>query len=188
MKKVLFVPGFGEDMPSRNYAAVLAMLRQANYHPQFVPIHWKHKTINGWSAELLAVYQKHAAKNVVLAGFSYGAMAALAVAAKRPPAALWLCSLSPYFAEDIACLKPRWKQLAGKRRMTAFQNLSCAELIAAVRCPTLLFAGANEESLLLDRSRAVARNVPGAQLRIALGAGHDITTPAYIAAMKVAIA
>ena len=105
MKTVLFVPGFQEDLTTRDYASVLTAITERGYDVKFVPIKWARTTITEWVEELDIEYAKYDPVNTVLAGFSYGSMTAFMSAVKRNPAELWLFSFSPYFSDDMPKLK-----------------------------------------------------------------------------------
>jgi predicted alpha/beta hydrolase family esterase len=145
MKTVLFVPGFKQDMHNRDYAATLQVFASKGYAPVFVAINWSGTTIEDWKKELEAVYARHDPANTILAGFSFGAMTALVVAAKRNPYALWLFSLSPYFAEDLERYSDEelYKDI-GIRRSKSFRKLDFACIARQIYCETLLFVGEQE--------------------------------------------
>lgn len=187
MKKiVLFVPGFKDSFTTRRYAAVLKAIEKQGYRAKFVPIQWRYTTLEDWVKELETEYAKYDAQQTILAGFSFGAMTVLVVAAKRNPAELWLCSLSPYFADDIAVMKESWRKSIGKRRTVVFSELQFARLAEQIHCPTRIFVGEKEAKRypgLLARSKVAARTIPHATLTIVSGVDHKIDDPGYIAAI-----
>jgi len=146
MKTVLFVPGFTEDITTRDYAATIAAINKKGYEVVFVPIQWKRTAIQSWVDELEKIYSKHNAQQTVLAGFSYGAMTAFVAATRQNPSELWLFSLSPYFAEDLESknMKPTWLKQIGKRRVADFSKLNFVPLAQSINCKTLLFVGGKE--------------------------------------------
>ena len=94
MKTVLFVPGYPEDLDSREYAGTMRAIEKRGYIVVYVPIEWKRRTIDNWVQELENVYTKHDPRNTIFAGFSFGAMTAFTAAAKVNPSELWFFSLS----------------------------------------------------------------------------------------------
>lgn len=190
MKTVLFVPGSGEDINSRNYDAVLGAIESEGYKTEFVSIKWKYTTIYNWEDELKKAYEKYDAADTVLAGFSWGAMTAYVTAANRVPSELWLFSLSPYFKEALHLAKPRWLQAAGKRRSTAFEQLSFDTAAEKITCKTKFFMGDHEiqkfESMKFMLLRAQEKLIDVTH-HIVPGVGHEVDNPAYIAAIKHAI-
>jgi predicted alpha/beta hydrolase family esterase len=186
MKTVLLCPGHTENLESRDYPGLIKAIEKCGYKVKFIPIKWKHTTINDWVAQLHEEYLKHDPKDVILAGFSFGSMTAFVEAARRQPAELWLFSLSPYFAEDLPMLKDRWKNDIGKKRVEAFSKLSFNELIKDISCKTLLFAGSKELKKYPDlayRFEDAHTKIKNSKFIVAEGAGHDVAHPNYIKAI-----
>jgi pimeloyl-ACP methyl ester carboxylesterase len=183
MKTVLLLPGNTETLETRPYHKTIEAIEKAGYNVQFIPIKWKRTTIIDWVAQLEEEYLKHDPKNTILAGFSFGSMTAFVEAANRPPAELWLFSLSPYFAEDLPMLKDRWKDGIGKKRVKAFSELSFNELVKSISSKTLIFAGGEEMKrypMLSYRFEDAHTKIKNSKFIIAKGAGHDVTHPSYI--------
>lgn len=192
MKAVLFVPGFQEDMKSRDYATTIAAIESRGYNVKFVPIKWARTTIEQWVEELDEVYEKYDPKQTILAGFSYGAMTAFVVATKRAPAELWLFSLSPYFAEDHKSknMKSTWLKQIGHRRVTAFEKLNFEKLSKLVSCKVLLFAGQLEIDkwpVIGERVHAAHELLSDNDLKVIPDVGHNIADKKYVAAIQVMI-
>lgn len=190
MKTVLLVPGFQETLHTRDYQAVIDAIGSKGYNVQFVPIHWKRTTIVDWVSELSGVYQKYDPSEVILAGFSYGAMTALVTAAARTPSQLWCFSLSPYFSEDIGSVRMKlgWLKSIGVRRTAAFSKLRFKDLVKEVRCKTLLFVGEGESEIVQERSFVAHRLLTNNRLKTIPHVGHDVGDPLYVAAIKDGVA
>lgn len=189
-KTVLFIPGYFETLTSRNYASTIKAIEGRGYKVIFVPIDWKYKTITDWVTEFESTYTKYNPATTILAGFSYGSMIALISASKRPPAALWLFSLSPYFAEDLPNLNPTWLRGIGKRRVMDFQRLAFTPIATTITSPTLIFYGEKEASVwppMKHRAEEARRLIKNSQLIQVPGAHHDVTDSRYIAEIKKAM-
>lgn len=192
MKTVLVVPGYQEDFTFRDYKSVLTAIESKGYKAKFVPITWKRKTIADWVTELEKEYAKYEPKDVVLAGFSYGAMTAFVAAAKQNPAELWLFSLSPYFTEDLESknMKQTWLNGIGHRRVSAFAALNFKELAKQVQCKALLFIGQLEMDkykVMGERSDAAAKILSNNERIVISGVGHDVSHKEYVEAIRNAI-
>jgi len=189
MKTVLFVPGYQEDLKSRDYSATITAIKDHGYKVKFVPIKWSRTTIDDWVRELDEVYAKYDPQQTILAGFSFGAMTAFMSATKRNPAELWLFSLSPYFAEDLKSqnMNQAWLKRVGHRRVTAFSKLDFKNLAKSVTCKTLLFTGQleiNKWPVIGERSAAAHKLLQKNTLTIVKEAGHDVADKHYIAAIE----
>lgn len=189
MKTVLFVPGYQEDLKSRDYASTIKAIRAAGYEVKFVPIKWTRTTIENWVAELEAEYSKHDPGNTILAGFSFGAMTAFVAASKQNPSELWLFSLSGYFKEDVTskAMKKSWLNNLGHRRVAAFNKLDYKSLASKITCKVLLFTGQIEMDMwptMKYRTNEAPKHLTNPQLTIIENVGHDVADPIYIAAIS----
>lgn len=182
MKTVLFIPGFGEGLESRDYRSVLQAFESKNYQAVFVPIKWERTDLGHWLKEFNKTYREYDPSQTILAGFSFGAVTAFAAAAERQPAELWLCSLSPYFDSDNP--KKSWLTFIGKRRAQAFAALDFPALTGKISCPTKVMYGALEVEEVKHRARKAHALIKNSQLIEVPGAKHDIAASAYIEAIK----
>lgn len=188
MKTVLFIPGFQEDTKSRDYAKTIKAIEKAGYKVEFVDINWKRTTITHWVDEFNVVYEKYDPKITILAGFSYGAMTAFVAATTKSPAELWLFSLSPYFAEDIASktFNKAWLKHIGHRREDAFKALSYKKLIKEIDSKIKFFYGEVELTTFPDITyrHDIAKKSPSMQTILIPGAKHDVASQVYVDAVE----
>jgi len=190
MKTVLFVPGFREDVKSRDYKKVIKAIESKGYNARFVPIKWSRTTLDDWVSELDADYDEYDAKEVVLAGFSYGSMTAFMSAAKRNPTELGLCSLSPYFSDDMSEMKKSWLANIGHRRADVFRSLDFNLLAKKIQCKTLIFVGeveAEKYPSIARRSEIATEKIANSQCIFVPGTDHDVADEKYVQAIKEAI-
>ena len=192
MKTVLFIPGFKEDMKSRDYESTIKAIESSGYKVHFVPIEWSRTTVDNWLNELEAEYSKHDPKEIILAGFSFGAVTAFVAAAKQNPSELWLFSLSPYFHEDIhsSHMRKSWLKHIGHRRVSAFDKLRFQDLAKTILCKTLVFAGKAELDKWPDmknRALSAERLIDRSVLLVVDNVGHNVSDKHYVDAIKQAI-
>ncbi len=192
MKTVLLVPGFKENLKSRDYKSILNTIKKSGYKVKLVPIQWNRTTIDDWLAELELEYSKYDPKETILAGFSFGAMTAFTAAARKNSCELWLFSLSPYFSEDIHSknMRKSWLNHIGHRRVSAFDRLNFQNLAKRIKCKTLIFAGSeelNKWSGMRYRAFNAKRLIENSALITIDGVGHDVSDKLYISAIRHAI-
>ena len=190
MKTVLFVPGFKENLNSRNYKSTLDAIKSKGYKVKFVSINWERTVIDDWVNELDKEYSKYCPKDVVLAGFSFGSMTAFVSAVKQNPNALWLFSFSPYFSDDMPKLKKAWLAYIGHRGASLFNNLDFDSLAKSIKCKTLIFYGeleARKYPLIGNRSKIAKRHIKNSKLIEVLNSGHDVSNENYIKAIQANI-
>lgn len=191
MKTVLFVPGFQEDLSSRDYAKTLSIIEKSGYNVRFVPIEWQRTTIEDWVAQLDQVYAHYSTDDVVLAGFSFGAMTAFVSASERPSSQLWLFSPSPYFNEDLASpgFKKAWLKIIGTNRERTFKKIRFTDLVNNTPSKILFFYGSNElkswpnmtyrQKLVDSHSHTSTVIVPNGE--------HDVSSDTYVKSIADAI-
>lgn len=190
MKTVLFVPGFREELTTRNYDVTLKAIEAKGYQVNFVPIKWERTRISDWVGQLDDTYSKYDPKNIILAGFSYGAMTAFVSAVRQNPFELWLFSLSPYFADDMPKIKKSWLSSIGHRRASNFKELDFNTLAKSITCKTLIVVGeveAKKYPLVGNRANVASKAIPNSELVWVPKAGHDVTDKNYIKAIQEAI-
>ncbi len=184
-KTVLFIPGFGEELGSRDYPALLKIYEQAGYVVRFVPLKWSRTTIDRWVEEFNQVYAEYQPSETILAGFSFGAVTAFMAASERVPSQLWLYSLSPYFKGDRP--KKSWVSFIGSRRVRTFAAIDFDSRANQITCGAKVFYGDLEGEILASRASAAVGALPKGQLIKVLGAGHDATHPNYLAAIQQSV-
>ena len=117
-----------------------------------------------------------------------GAMVACIAATRFHVQQLFLCSLSPYFKEDLSHLTHDDINTLGQRRIADFNNYSFPEIAARITCETLIFAGSAESSVLIKRCEIAAREIENARLITIRGVEHSISDPRYRKTLEKAIA
>lgn len=182
------IPGFKEKIEDKQYRQLKKLFVQKGFSVKMVPITWSYRCLSDWVLEFEDFFAQHKGEKNYVLGFSYGAMIALLAAKHVRPNKLFLCSLSPYFQEDIAKIPSRWKSFIGKKRTQDFKNFSFAQAVDGLRVKTIVFLGsaeANKFSLLKARCEAAATLLPNAKLVVIKGASHDIGNTHYQQALTL---
>lgn len=186
MITVLFVPGFREDIETRNYNATIQAIKKRGYSVRFVPIKWERTILDDWVKELEKVYAEYDPSKTILAGFSYGSLISLVAATKRPPSELWLFSLSPYFSDDISQMAKSWLKQIGKRRAERFKQFYFATQTLPPTVKITLWIGekeAQKHPLVKRRAKIAGTTWKNARVVWVQDAGHDVTDKNYISAI-----
>lgn len=177
---VLYLPGGGSSRANYPYDKILRKVQRRGHKTTFCPITWRGTNIHDWVEEVRPTYRQHDPAQTILVGFSFGAMTALLLTAECPPAGLILCSLSPYFAEDLPFIPARWVRRLNPRRRAAFEKLHFSDYGTQIACPTRLVTASLETEWLQQRTRAVRDSIPGAHILIAQGVGHEPAAWPYV--------
>ena len=180
--KLLFVPGFKENMQSRDYNSTLEVFSELGYDPVFVNINWRRTSQGDWVNQLEEA-RCRVGFDIPLAGFSFGAVTALLSTSKCQPSQLWLFSLSPLFAEYENTWTKTDKKMCGKKRLDVASKMSLADITPVVACPTVLMVGDKETVKWPEMLRVfetAKQTLPNVHSSIIENTGHDVTSPAYI--------
>ncbi|MBI1968503.1 DUF2235 domain-containing protein [Candidatus Woesearchaeota archaeon] len=181
MSRVVYIiPGFGQKTTLLEYQHVMKLFKACRFQIIPVKISWERKVMSDYLEEFLSQLQYHKNDKVTLFGFSFGAMIALIAAVKIKPKMLFLCSLSPYFKEDLRTLKKSWKNFGGKRRIADFHNFSFDKLAKKVSCKTILIAGTKEGKELLKRVEDAHKKMKNSQLILVKDAKHNFAQKEYL--------
>lgn len=187
MKKLFIIPGFKEKKSDKQYQKLKKVLSSNGYEVLISPIDWNYKVLSGQVNQFKEFFNKNKSGDNSILGFSFGAMIALVCAKELNPNKLFLCSLSPYFKEDLDKIPQRWKNLMGKKRINDFSNISFSQAVLGLQVETKVFLGeleARKFSVLEKRCMAVQKKIPQSQLIRINNAPHDIGNEHYIRALQ----
>lgn len=150
-KTVFIIPGFRQRPQHKAYKEIAKILKSEGYRPVVVAIPWKKSTISENTQHFLKVYKKTRVGKKYILGFSYGAMIALIASTKVRAAGLVLCSLSPYFKEDVVKTRKNLSSLM-MARYEDFSRLHCETLAKRTKAKRILMLyGAQEAKSLIKR-------------------------------------
>lgn len=154
-----------------------------------VDISWRNKTATQFSLEFIDFYSrtKSSEENIVV-GNSFGAVVALVSAATLKPDQIVLCSLSPFFAEDIRQSWPskRMQQLLGARRLEDIGHYSIEDIAKELNKTNIkvsvLYGEKEHQSSpkLVKRAKDIAEKIERATLVEVEAAPHSLKSPEYV--------
>ncbi len=165
-KVVFIIPGFKHRPTNRAYKEIAKILKNEGYHPILITIPWKQATISENAEYFLKEYKKIRAKKKYILGFSFGAMIAFIAATKVRTSGVILCSLSPYFKEDVS-----------------FSQLRCATLAKQIKAEQIhLLYGKNEARSVIRRVSETYRQISVTQKYLIpiKDTEHDIGNRRYL--------
>lgn len=150
-KTIFIIPGFAQHPTNKAYIEIAKILKSERYCPILVDIPWKNTTISQNTEYFLKLYKKTEAKKKYILGFSYGAMIAFIASTKVSSAGLILCSLSPYFKEDLPKINKNLSLLMTSR-YEDFSKLHCETLAKKIKTKKILMLyGSQEARTLIKR-------------------------------------
>jgi hypothetical protein len=182
-KTIFIIPGYRHVPTQKAYQALFEILKSEGYEPILVAIPWKKTTISENTTYFLKTYNKIKTKKKYILGFSFGAMIAFLAATKISVDGLILCSLSPYFQEDLPKKKIYLRSPIQADRYNDFSKLHFATLAKQLKAKKIhLLYGSKE-------ARSLIRRVNDAFTRITLEeksvqrvkeVDHNISDPRYL--------
>ena len=183
-KKVVYIiPGFKHSSKNKPYKAIAKILKRQGYRPIFMNIPWKQTTISENTKYFLKEYKKIHAKKKYILGFSFGAMIAFLASTKVSASGLILCSLSPYFKEDVSKVSYRRIPSITQQRYKDFSRLHSGTLAKQVKAKEILMLyGSREEKSLIKRVRLAFNKISSKHKYLipVLETEHDIGDKRYL--------
>ena len=181
------IAGFKHAATEPQYEWMRAFFADRGYTVHVPEIDWNNKVMSDYVRQFSEYFGQHKSDTNHVLGFSFGAMIALITAPELKPDRLLLCSLSPYFSEDLGTLKPSWEKVLGHRRLSDFENFKAKALARQVAAPTTIIYGSHEAKLypqLKKRCEETAGIITGSKLLVAENAPHEIDFPTYVDVIK----
>lgn len=151
-KTIYIIPGFKHQPTQKAYRDIAKKLKKEGYYPILVRIPWSRTTISQNTEYFIREYKKIKRQKKYILGFSFGAMIAFLASTKVETHGLILCSLSPYFKEDLKKIDDDLSSSAMKNRYQDFSKLRCATLAKKTKAKQILMLyGAKEAKTLIHR-------------------------------------
>lgn len=165
-KYVFIIPGFRHKPSLKGYQQIKKILRKEGFTPVPMSIPWKEKTISETTQFFLEKYHKTLLKksihpsHVYFLGFSFGAMVAFLAATKIHVQGLILCSLSPFFKEDLPKNLPDNSSYLQLKRFTDFSGLKSFTLAKKLKAKKIwMLYGTKESRPLIRRVTATFKKI-----------------------------
>ncbi len=179
MKHTLYViPGFGENTKMPDYKAVIKACRLFGYEViEFNPC-WDRSVASDWILDFERSLQKNKSAKTSIIGFSFGAYVAVLSAQKFKFEKLVLCSLSPYFADNIPEIPEAAWKFFGKRRK---QDFSKHHFPVGMQVDAAFLVGEHEIPMELKHVNDRYKSWSGKKTHIIVkGAEHSIGSGEYL--------
>lgn len=182
MKKIVYIiPGFKHSPLKKAYQDIARLFEERNFEVVLVKIDWKYKTINDWETQFLKDNYKEENPENYIFGFSYGAVISFLISTQKNINTQILCSLSPYFKEDLSSVPKSWKKQIGRRRVESFENIEMSSIAPKIKSKTYLLFGTKEHKSVQSRANDTFKRLQTEKYLIPVkGSKHDIANPEYL--------
>ena len=176
-KAIFIIPGFKHLPKNKAYRKIFEILKREGYFPILVKIPWRNSTILENTNYFLKEYKRINAEKKYILGFSFGAMIALIASTKVQSSGLILCSLSPFFKEDMPISK------TAKNKNKDLYRFASASLAKKVKSKQILMMyGSKEARSLIRRVNDTFHDISSANkfLFSIYKTEHNIGTKRYL--------
>ncbi|KKQ93295.1 MAG: hypothetical protein A3C27_00995 [Candidatus Levybacteria bacterium RIFCSPHIGHO2_02_FULL_39_36] len=189
-RRVIFIiPGFRQHPKNKAYQEISKILESEDYFPILVKIEWKKSTVSENTEYFLKLYKKIKARKKYILGFSYGAMIAFVASTKVRTSGLILCSLSPYFKEDLSNKKKESFSALMSYRYEDFTKLNSSNLAKNIKAKKILMLyGSQEARSLIKRVKETFEQIDSKQKHLVSirKTEHEIGNKRYIESIHLA--
>lgn len=184
-KTIFIIPGYKHSPTKRAYKNISKILKAQGFEPVTIDIPWE-KTISKNVKYFLKEFKKIKTAEKYILGFSLGAMIAFVASTKVKVKGLILCSLSPYFKEDLSNLRDPWISDVMKKD---FSKLRCAGLAKKIKARKILMLyGTEEARSLINRVTETYGQLPSRNKHLVKvkETGHNIGNERYLRKISLA--
>ena len=183
-KTLYIIPGFKESTNDIGYQKIIKYARKKGFEVIFFNPKWG-KTIKVWLKNFNELIEKKNRDNVMVLGFSFGAYIAVLSAINHNFKKLILCSLSPYFKDDITKLPPLAYKMLGKKRIKDFSE---NKFPININTSAVFLVGDKDTQLVIQRvKKSYKKWIGSKEIKILKNVRHDINNDLYLEAIKLSL-
>jgi alpha-beta hydrolase superfamily lysophospholipase len=182
-KTIFIIPGYRQNPINKAYREISIILKKNGYHPILITIPWKNTTISQNADYFIRQYKKVYREKKYIMGFSFGAMIALLASTKVKASGLILCSLSPFFKEDLVLKKGIKKLSINQQLYQDLIKLQCSILAKKIKTNNvLLLYGSRETKSLINRTTQTYNQINKTNKRLIKikNTSHDLGDKKYL--------
>lgn len=186
MNKIVYIiPGFMEKVQDKRYDKVNEFFLNKGFKIIKIKISWKYKTMSDYVEEFIKQFNQHNIEDeIYLLGFSFWAIISFIASTQFQIKAQLLCSLSPYFKEDLPFIRKAWKDYFWTRRVNNFNWISFNKLSKNIKCKTYIFYWTNEWPEVEKRAKDANKRILNNTLIRIEWAKHDLWQDVYYNEIK----
>lgn len=187
MKHILYIiPGWDELTSQREYQELKSHFTSKGFIVIEISITWKRRVMSQYVEEFLSQCSHSSEDRISVLGFSFGAIIAFISSQHISYTHMYLCSLSPFFKEDLNIIPKSWKTTLGKKRIENFKTISLNEIIKHLYTPLniCLFYGEKELPLLIRRVKDAHKKIKHSQLISIPNCKHELSHKNYLEKIK----
>ena len=182
MKTFYIIPWFRHDANTLGYRELSSVLQGKWYKVVFVKITWNFHVMSDYIKQAESQIQDTEKSEIL--GFSFGAMIALKLSEKNKFGRVFLCSLSPYFSEDLHLFPKYYKLRLWLRRWRDFRdNYHEVDIQNKHKNIYIAIYGSEESERLQNRVVKMIELLNISEVAIVKWVWHDIAHRKYLEAV-----
>ncbi len=185
MQNIYIIPGFKQLITTGKINKLKTAITNSKLNPILYSVSWNQSTMTEWVKDFSDFYNENESKpGTTIIGFSFGALITLISypLLKVKPHKLILCSLVPWFKEDMHSITKTDLKLIGKKRYKDFQNISINDLCPKIDTKVTLLYGSIEAKrypLIQARIEMVNKMIKDSEIIRLEDVDHDIEDSKY---------
>ena len=180
-KKLYIIPGFGETTKDKPYKEIQKNAKDKGYEVIPIDLSWSRNTMSDWIREAREKVLEYGDNNSSILGFSFGAFVAVELSKEFSFKKIFVCSLSPYYSEDLKFM-PKVIIRHGKKRVADFKKY---KFPANIKIKAVFMVGDSEWKFAQKRVGERFKKWKGTKsLKIINDSNHDIGNPEYLKEIK----
>lgn len=169
-QNLLIIPGFGESTDEFPYQFLSKKYKKKFNVIMHNPI-WKYRTASDWLRGLQGIINSIDVPNTTVVSFSFGAYITLIASEIYPFHKVILCSVSPFFREQLSHLPKPAEVFLGKRR---FADFSTHKIPKTIISPSVFLFGSADWSVGIDEAKRLAKVYKGT-FEVVPNTYHELT-------------
>src|SRR3989344_6849957 len=180
MKTVFIIPGNFNYPNKKVYLSLRDFFESKGYKVYIFWTKWG-RPLSIIHSEFLSFFDQNKGEKNILFGFSYGAMIAFKSSLSLDVEQIILCSLSPYFKEDMNKIPILFKLMALPFKKDFNDNWIFQDLLKDFSTPTLIFYGDKDNKQLIQRVMELKNAKPNLVTLVTVeGVSHNISSKKYL--------
>lgn len=186
IKLVYIIPWYKYTWEENEYKFISQIFNSIWIEVKIINIQWKYQTMFQYIEQFKKQINNNDEKFWIL-GFSYGAMISFISSVDLKLEFQILCSLTPFFNEDLNILKKSWIKLIWKRQTENFRQISFDKIAKQINCKTIVLAWDKEWIEVLNRIQESKEKIKNSEIYILSKVKHNLWQKEYLDKLELII-
>lgn len=186
IKLVYIIPWYGYNWEKNEYKYISELFKSVWIKTRIINIKRKYGTMTQYVNQFQKQIDNKIDKFWIF-WFSFGAIISLISSVDLNPEFQILCSLSPFFKEDLSFLKKSWIKNIWKRQTEDFKRISFDKIAKRINCKTIVLAWDKEWIEVLNRIQESKEKIKNSEVYIIPKVKHNLWQKEYLDKLELII-